>query len=52
MAQEVGAETTEFREQGIAFSRRAIGGRLLYVPTEFLAGWTAPAGLASLGIPT
>jgi hypothetical protein len=46
----VGAETTEFREQGIEFTRRSLAGRLLYVPTEFLPTWTAPEGLAALGI--
>jgi hypothetical protein len=49
-AQEVGAETSEFREQGIAFTRRSAGGRLFYVPTEFLSSWTSPDGLRTLGV--
>ncbi len=48
---EVGAERSEFDEQGIAF-RRAPGpsGSFVYAPTEFLDPWLAAGAYASLGL--
>lgn len=48
---EVGAERSEFDEQGIAF-RRAPGpsGSFVYAPTEFFDAWLAAGAYASLGL--
>jgi hypothetical protein len=46
---EVGAEPTEFSEQGVAWRRAAApSGALVYVPADVAAGLLTPAGLAAL----
>jgi hypothetical protein len=48
---EVGAERTEFQEQGIAWKRvGGPGGTLLYAPAELAESLLTPAAYASLGI--
>ncbi len=48
---EVGAERTEFAEQGIDWRRGpGPGGALVYVPVELAASVLTPAGFATLGI--
>ncbi len=48
---EVGAERSEFREQGIDWQRASgPGGALVYVPTELAAPVLSDAGLAALGL--
>jgi hypothetical protein len=48
---EVGAEPSEFREQGIAWTRVAgPSGSLIYAPTELRGALLAPPALAALGL--
>jgi hypothetical protein len=51
MVVEVGAEPSEFKEQGIAWTREpGPSGSLLYVPTELHGTLLAPAARAALGL--
>ena len=48
---EVGAEPSEFKEQGIAWTRvTGPGGALVYAPTELREALLAPSALAALGV--
>jgi hypothetical protein len=48
---EVGAEPSEFREQGIAFKRGSSPGHaIVYAPAELAPRMFAPEGLTALGI--
>ncbi|HTT16768.1 MAG TPA: hypothetical protein VMH49_05380 [Thermoplasmata archaeon] len=48
---EVGAERTEFREQGVDWKRApGPGGVLVYAPRELADRWLTPSGFAALGL--